>query len=78
MLTPYALLLPSPHVAKFWLTLSTTNDVSRGERSARVYGEFVLTKRHAVVFPLEFGVEEFLELGQVNILSLDHLSLSCA
>jgi hypothetical protein len=57
------------------LTLSTAKDFAHGQRAAGVYGEFVLSKRHAVVF-LKFSVQQFLEFRQVDVLPLDHLPLS--
>lgn len=41
---------------------------------ARVNGEFVLTKRHAVV-SFKFRVEKILKLGEVDVLPLDYLPL---
>lgn len=62
-------------VPAFPMTLSTLNNVRPGKWATRVYGEFVLLERHSVFFSFEFGVEQVLELRQVNILSLYHLPL---
>lgn len=62
-------------VLVFPMTLSTADNVRPRKRTARVNSELVLLERHSVLFSFEFGVEQTLELGQVNILSLDHLPL---